>query len=155
MSFRFIDISKPLELGDTAGADAINVIYQFFIPSDSARYKEIKECLMHNVNNPHVSKVILFNERDYSPRELGLRDLSKIEQINIEKRLTFAETFRQIRERNITGYNVIINSDIFVDSTISKLNFSNMSKMRTFIANYILFHCRYCLFTLMSLNLNG
>ena len=134
MSFRFIDISKPLELDHTASVDSINIIYQFFIPNDKIRYAEIKECLMHNVNNCHVNKVILFNERKYTPQELGLRDLSKVEQVDIGKRLTFAETFRQIRERDISGYNVIINSDIFVDKTINRLTFSDMSRKKIMLA---------------------
>ncbi|MHA2082202.1 MAG: hypothetical protein ACXABD_00470 [Candidatus Thorarchaeota archaeon] len=141
MSFRFIDISKPLEIGDTSDTESINVIYQFFIPNDRTRYKEIKECLMHNANNPHVDRVILFNERNYSSQELGIRDMSKVEQINIKKRLTFAETFRQIRARGISGYNIIINSDIFLDNTVSKLRFSNISKDKVMLAqlrhNYV------------------
>ena len=126
MSFRFIDISKPLHLQDTACPDNINIIYQFFIPDDKHRYKEIKECLMHNIKNKFVNNVILFNERDYSLRELGLQNFDKVTQINLGKRLTFAETFRQIKERDIEGYNVIINSDIFVDDTINKLRFSQL-----------------------------
>ena len=141
MSFRFIDISKPLHLQDTACPDNINIIYQFFIPDDKHRYKEIKECLMHNIKNKFVNNVILFNERDYSLRELGLQNFDKVTQINLGKRLTFAETFRQIKERDIEGYNVIINSDIFVDDTINKLRFSQLKDNNIVLAqlrhNYI------------------
>ena len=114
MSFRFIDISRPLNLGRSSTGDNVNVIYQFFIPDNKERYKEIKECLMHNINNRYVDKVILLNERMYTHQELGIKNSDKLEQIDIGKRLTFAETFRQISERNIVGYNVIMNSDIFV-----------------------------------------
>ena len=134
MSFRFIDISRPLEASDEMGTDDINVIYQFFIPSDKKRYREIKECLMHNINNTYVDKVILLNERVYSAEELGLKSLNKVEQVDIGKRLTFAEAFRQIRERKIKGYNVIINSDIFVDNTINKLRSSNIDKQKIMLA---------------------
>ena len=134
MSFRFIDISKPLYLRDVSCPDKINVIYQFFIPNNRERYMEIKECLMHNVNNKFVDNVILFNEREYSSSELGLEDLSKITQIDIGTRLTFAETFRQIEERKIEGYNVILNADIFVDESINKLRFSQMDTDKILLA---------------------
>ena len=134
MSFRFIDISEPLRFTSHATSSNINIIYQFFIPSNNNRYKEIKECLMHNIHNNNVDNIILLNERYYTSQELGVRDMSKITQINIGKRLTFTETFRQIRERNIEGYNVIINSDIFVDNTINKLKFSNMDKEKIMLA---------------------
>ena len=141
MSFRFIDISRPLNLGHSSTNDNINVIYQFFIPDNKERYKEIKECLIQNINNRYVSKVILLNERMFTHQELGIMNSDKLEQINIGKRLTFAETFRQISERKIIGYNVIINSDIFVDETINKLRFSNIHVNKVMLAqlryNYV------------------
>ena len=141
MSFRFIDISRPLNLGHSSTNDNINVIYQFFIPDNKERYKEIKECLIQNINNRYVDKVILLNERMYTHQELGIKNSDKLEQIDIGKRLTFAETFRQISERNIVGYNVIMNSDIFVDETINKLRFSDIHTNKAMLAqlryNYV------------------
>ena len=119
---------------DTPRAGAINVICQFFIPRDERRYEEIKECLRRNAENQHVDSVVLVNEREYSPQELGLRNLDKVRQIVVGERLTFAETFRQIKENGIQGYNVMANADIFVDATIRKLRYSRLDDTRSAMA---------------------
>ena len=130
MSFKFIELSSELILNKEIKDDNINVIYQFYIPNDSERYKEIKECLLHNVNNEFINNIYLLNEKEYSIQELGGIHSDKIKQVVINKRLTFSETFNLINEHNISGYNVIINSDIFLDNTINNIKYSDIKNKK-------------------------
>jgi hypothetical protein len=134
MSLRILDISNPLEVSITASNHEINLIYQFFIPDNKRRYDELKECLNHNVNNKYVNNIYLLNEDFYSASELGVDDLVKISQFNVGKRLTFADTFKFINDHDIQGYNVIINSDIFIDDTICRLNQTNLHESKILLA---------------------
>ena len=49
---------------------------------------------VQNINNPHISKIILLNEETYkSP----LLNNDKIQQVNIQRRLKFSEILRYIK----------------------------------------------------------
>jgi len=119
---------------DSPRPEQINVVYQFFIPQDKHRRREIQECLRRNAENKHVDSVVLMNEREYSPQELGLKNLGKVRQVVVGARLTFAETFRQLKENDIQGYIVMVNADIFVDATIRKLRYSRLDDTRSVMA---------------------
>lgn len=134
MAIRILDVSEPLQVSSTTLNDPINIIYQFFIPEDNRRYAELKECLNHHVDNKNVDNIYLLNEDFYSASELGVDDLEKISQFNLGKRLTFADTFKFIRDNNIQGYNIIINSDIFVDDTICRLKQTNLHQEKILLA---------------------
>ena len=86
--------------------DPIFLINQFFIHKNKERNKEIKFCLKRNINN--FNKIYLLNERIYSNEELGLEkeDMNNIEQITINKRLTYKDFFDFIKKLNIKGYYV-------------------------------------------------
>jgi len=107
--------------------DNINVFCQFFIHPNKERNKEIIFCLRNNVNNPHVNKIFLLNERMYSIAELGGIDSNKIIQININKRLTYAHIFNYVEKNKIEGFICIINADIFFDDTLKQLHMTNIS----------------------------
>jgi hypothetical protein len=99
----------------------INIFYQFFIHSDRERQKELLFCLKKNVQNPHIDKIFLLNERVYTRDELGQINSDKIIQININKRLQYADVFNYIDNNKINGFFCIINSDIFFDETLKNL----------------------------------
>ena len=52
--------------------DPIILIYQFFSHRKEERNYEIRECLWKNVNNEHIDRIILLNERIYTQEELGV-----------------------------------------------------------------------------------
>lgn len=112
--------------------DDIILITQFFIPTDQERYKEIKKALDKNCLNKKIQKIYLLNEKIYSSEELGSNS-NKIEQINIESRLSFKKVFDFIDEQKINGIIVFCNSDIFFDQTLEKLPKVNLGENKDFI----------------------
>lgn len=100
--------------------EPITLIYQFFIHSDKSRKEEIKRCLKFNVLNTNISKIILLNERIYNEKELGISS-SKIEQINIGKRLRFSDVFNIVDDKKIQGYVITANADIFYNDTLRNI----------------------------------
>ena len=113
-------ISELATILDSENIDNINIFCQYFIHSDKKRHAEIKKCLKYNIKNKYITKIYLLNEKIYSRDELGVTS-DKIVQVNIGKRLKFQDVFDYISSNNVTGYNVIINSDIFFDETIKNL----------------------------------
>ena len=70
--------------------------------------------------NKNISKIILLNERIYSEKELGISS-SKIEQINIGKRLRFSDVFNIVDDKKIQGYVITANADIFYNDTLKNI----------------------------------
>lgn len=114
--------------------DKINIFTQFFIHENKERYNEIIFCLLKNVENSHIDKIYLLNERIYTVDELGGIDSDKIIQVNINKRLTYKDVFNYVDKNNINGFFCIINSDIFFDKTIKKLHLTNLSEEKCMFA---------------------
>ena len=122
---KIINISPSVTKGPIANPEPINLLYQFFVHKVTLRAKEIKKCLKFNVQNPHIDKIYLLNERVYTDAELGIKS-DKIVQIDVKTRLKFVDVFKYINDNKIVGYNVIINADIFCDVTIENLKYTQM-----------------------------
>lgn len=118
---------------DQNKTDDIYIIAQFFIPSNGSRYAEIKEVLRRNVENRHISKIYLLNERIYSDEELGVSS-DIVEQIDIGTWLTFDRVFSFVREKELNGYIITCNSDIFFDNSIERLHYSDLHNTRKILA---------------------
>jgi hypothetical protein len=134
---RIIQFSKPLtKLQNTPNnEDPINVFCQYYIDKNEERREEIIMCLKKNIANPYINHIYLLNEKIYTPSELGLSILSKkIIQVNISRRLKYKDVFQYISDNNINGYNVIINSDIFLDYTIERLRYSDIHLYKKMLA---------------------
>jgi len=115
--------------------DQIIAVSQFFIHPNPARQNEINWCLFANVINEEISRIILLNEREYSMEEMGLKQFShKIEQVIIGKRLTYAETIRQVHALGLRGYIVLHNADIFFDETLGNILITDSSVKPTLYA---------------------
>lgn len=121
------EFSKELLLKNSKQTeDPIILIQQFFIQEDNQRYKEMKNALQKNVENPYLSKIYLLNERIYSNEELHVSS-NKIVQVNLQKRMSFKDVFDFVESENIQGYIVFSNSDIEINTSIYKLNYTNIS----------------------------
>jgi hypothetical protein len=102
--------------------DNINVFMQFFIHPNCNRQLEFITCLRKNTENPLITHIYLLNEQIYDVSDFGPHiDTSKIIQVNISHRLKYSDVFYYINANNVTGFNIIINSDIFLDDTIANL----------------------------------
>jgi len=122
----FIGRSKDV-YKDDINDKPIFMINQFFIHKDEKRYQEMKFCLQKNVDNNHIEKIYLLNERIYSDEELGVKN-NKIIQIDIKKRLTFEKAFDFARGLE-ESYCIICNSDIFLDQTVKNLQRGSLAKI--------------------------
>lgn len=110
----------------------IHLFQQFFVHPDEKRQEEIKFCLKKNVENSLIDKIYLLNERIYKEGELGSSS-NKIIQKKIKTRLSYKKLFNYIHKKNITGYIVFSNSDIFLDDTIDNIRRTDFHKNKNFI----------------------
>ena len=110
----------------------IHIFTQFFIhPTSVQRNAELRECLKKNVENPHITKIHLINERIYSAAELGTVSLEKIRQtVSTGKRIKFQDVFTYIRVNALLGFLVLTNSDIFFDDTLGNLGMSDIQDVQ-------------------------
>ena len=123
---RFIESSSSVMIKpERSELGCINVFYQFFIPEDTTRQTEIRDCLRRNIENPQIDKIYLLNERLYTAEELGC-DSDKIHQHNIKRRMRFSDFFQYSQDQSIEGFNILINADIFFDEDIDKLRYSDI-----------------------------
>ena len=112
--------------------DDIYLISQFFLHNDSQRRKEISTCLKKNCQI--FDKIFLLNERIYSMEEMEIyeEEFQKIEQIIIGERISYKSFLDFCKNKNIKGYFILSNADIFFDSTITNLRkgFLKLSKVK-------------------------
>ena len=114
----------------------INLFYQFFIHSNIERHKEITYCLRKNIENKHITKIYLLNERVYTLEEMGISSSiasplvslakNKIIQVITNIRLQYAHVFNYVTQNNIKGYIIINNADIFFNDTLQNLYVSTL-----------------------------
>lgn len=93
-------------------------------PSSEARNREFARCLINNISNPYIERIVILSEFDQSP-DFGilneLLSLSKIFFIRIPGRPTFFDFF-QYANQHCAGKKVVIaNSDIYFDNSLSNV----------------------------------
>jgi len=113
--------------------EKIYLFQQFFIHPHDKRQEEIKFCLKKNIENNIIDKIFLLNERIYKDSELGISS-NKIIQKKIKTRLSYKKLFNYINKKNIKGYIVFSNSDIFLDNTIDNIRRTDFHKSKNFIS---------------------
>jgi hypothetical protein len=113
-------MSSPVNVLGTKNKDFVTLICQFFIHEDKKRNEQIKKCLKYNVENEHIDKIILLNEKKYTDDELGIKH-KKIRQVNINKRLTYKDVFNCVQGDRLNGYIICCNADIFFDDTLKNI----------------------------------
>jgi hypothetical protein len=94
------------------------LITQYFRHPDPSRAKEIMECLKKNVECTHIKTIILLTEKDCSKDFIHLKT-SKIQQVIIKKRLTYAHFLQFVKDRVPKNTIAILaNADIFMDNLL-------------------------------------
>ena len=82
------------------------------------------------------TRIILINERLYTPAELGLTLLEMtnghVEQVVINggERMTFGHAFTRLAQLSVPAYCVIANSDIFFDETLLLVRRGTLAEAR-------------------------
>ena len=107
----------------------IVLIQQFYLPEDEERREELKLALRCNCHNNAIDRIVLLNERIYTEEELGVTN-SKVEQINISKRLTYKDVFEYSNKLAEDSYIVLSNGDIFFDAGIERVRESGLVSER-------------------------
>ncbi len=132
---KFLLESKPLVLDQSeVHLDPIFIIIQFYVDKNVARHKEIITCLHKNIqllqSDSSANRIILLNERVYSPKELGFKTAvpELIEQVNIGKRMHYKHAIDFAANLDHPAYVVVANSDIFFDETLFLLRKSDIGR---------------------------
>lgn len=103
------------------------VFTQFFKHKDAKRFKEIKECLIKNCACPHIDKVVLINEKDYTSDFSGIPGSKKIDQFVSGRRLTYANFLQYVYDvvpKNV--FTILCNADIYFGDSLMDLHKINM-----------------------------
>ena len=118
--------------------DSIYLITQFYISSNTERYKEILYCLKRNIQLNFFAKIYLINEREYSLDEMGItEDENKnIQQIIFQKgeRMKYIHSIALTKIKNLKGYIITANSDIFFDNSLLNIRKTSLSISKSFYA---------------------
>jgi hypothetical protein len=135
---KFIQKNKDCISEIKHNEDNIYLFTQFYIDSDKIRHQEIKETLKKNIELGCFKNIFLLNEKIYTNDELGLSsdEMNKIVQINIKHRLKYSSIifFINLYRKNINGYIVITNNDIFFDNSINNIRYTSLSKQKSLYA---------------------
>ena len=116
-------------------AHPIYLILQFYVDKNAARHAENVFCLQRNADNVHIRSIFLLNEREYSAAELGVNDPNgKIKQVVTNARLLYSDVFAHVSSKNIDGYVVFANTDIFLDDSIVELRHTNLHRKKQMYA---------------------
>ena len=128
----YLDYSNKSIINSCKTQENIFLVYQYFVHKNPERQKEIEFCLKKNVENKHITKIYLLNEKIYSKKELGDIETDKIVQINHKHRLKFKDIFQFVKTQKLNGYIVSINADIFLDNTIQNLLNTNPNEKKAY-----------------------
>jgi hypothetical protein len=103
------------------------VFTQFFKHKDAKRFKEIKECLIKNCECPHIDKVVLINEKDYSDEYKKIKGAEKITQFISGRRLTYANFLQYVYDVvPMNVFTILCNADIYFGDSLLDLHKINM-----------------------------
>jgi hypothetical protein len=101
---------------------------QFYLSKDKKRTQELRECLRRNLKSRWIDRVVLLNERDESVAwaSFAPRDVAKIEQRVIGRRLTYLDFFQEVSRRwpAGSGLDAVValgNADIYVGEEMAEV----------------------------------
>lgn len=115
--------------------DSINIITQYYkVKSSDTEYREKRQaeidyCLLENSKNKYINKIHLLVEEKYDLCFIPTEYISIIEQVVINKRLTYKDAFTYYNQHLGNKICILINADIYLDNSIEILrhiNFDNI-----------------------------
>jgi hypothetical protein len=131
-----LSLSPALESGVPHEAGRIVLIQQFYVAADPVRHAENVACLRFNLQNKAIDEIVLLNEREYTPKELGTeREIgsgspTKLRQVVIGRRLTYTQAFEYARSLDDQVFVVLANADIFFDASVRKVRESGLKAQK-------------------------
>ena len=107
---------------------------QYYKSDKSQRQAELKKCLEMNVQCPHIDKIVLLNEKDYS-KDFPVSKTKKIEQHIVGQRSTYKMLLQFIKDKVPEGVLcVFANADIFLDAGDSWRDLWSVDMVDQFLA---------------------
>ena len=97
--------------------DQISLVAPYFRCPDTARQRELDECLVRNADNPLIDRIILLIDDD-APLPL---QSSKITIRNLDHRPTYADWLSITEEMQLQGPVLLANSDIYFDESLETI----------------------------------
>lgn len=98
---------------------------QFYKPKEKARFEEICQTLSNNINNPLLSKIVLFfeNENDIEYCNNKYPNNNRIICVKLNKRLSYTDFLKYVVSDQVptNTFVVLANSDIYFDNTLRYL----------------------------------
>ena len=106
-----------------ANQESTNLFVNYYVSKNPARQKEIDECFKNNCQNPLIDKIYAFIGNDI-PK---IRS-KKIILVKTEEQPTYCDFINYINTHSklFNSYNIISNSDIYFDKTLSLIKEINM-----------------------------
>ena len=119
----------------------IILISQYYIAKDEQRYKENNICLLNNILNENIDKIILLNEREYDLSFIlnKLRDnklKNKVKQVIIECRINYFDVFNYVNTYYKNNIILLGNLDIFYNESLKKLKNYNLTNKFISLTRY-------------------
>ena len=97
----------------------ITVFAQYYIPKSTLRRKEIDACFKKNLENPLISKLIIYFENDADKRFFP--DSPKLEKRSLSDRMTYGFWLKETDKLPVGTLSLLVNSDIYLTESISHL----------------------------------
>ena len=97
----------------------ITVFAQYYVPKSTLRRKEIDTCFKKNLDNPLISKLIIYFENDADRRFFP--DSPKLEKRSLPDRMTYSFWLKETDKLPVGTLSLLINSDIYLTESISHL----------------------------------
>jgi hypothetical protein len=111
---RFTDLKLQV-VKEHSGPEPLVLIQQYYKPADSKREKELKKCLIQNIECEYIDQIYLFMESNLS---LPSDPQGKITQIPLKTRLSYANCIDLIQRIIGSGKLVVFaNADIYLDKS--------------------------------------
>jgi hypothetical protein len=115
------------------------LITTYYIPNNNERMSEINFCLQKNVDNEYIKKIILLNNQTYNLNFIN-DPFKKINQIVIseleEYKLKYSDAIKYINTHFNDEICILVNSDIYFNETLSKINKNNISNKMFSLLRY-------------------
>jgi hypothetical protein len=97
----------------------LTLICQYYVPKEKFRRDEIDTCFRKNIENPLITKMLIFFERKEDM--VLLPDLPKIEKRFYAERLTYGFWLKETNKMPTGTLSLIINSDIYLTESVAHL----------------------------------
>ena len=118
----------------------IILITQYYKTDNEKRSKENYVCLLNNILNDNIDKIILLNEEEYDLdflfENIDNKYRTKLKQINIESRLRYYDAFNYVNTYYKNSIIIVANLDIFFDNNLDKLKNYNLTNKFFSISRY-------------------